>query len=151
VERFTPNQKQENYGYDLPMAYGEVFIRQIAEGLLRWRFGRFISVPDIEDQLAPNNYMYTHSIDLHRRTNYTTPGFRHAGRDQELDAASWGYRSAATPGRGNGNAGARSRKSVPEPGGFREHYAQGSRRDPMRDRRRRLTSDNGQRQRLRLR
>jgi hypothetical protein len=50
-----------NYGYDLPMAYGEVFIPWLAEGLLI-RFGRYISIPDIEAQLAPNNYMYTHSM-----------------------------------------------------------------------------------------
>jgi hypothetical protein len=49
----------QNYGYDVPMAYGEVFIPQVMEGLML-RFGRFISIPDIEAQLAPNNYMYTH-------------------------------------------------------------------------------------------
>ena len=41
-------------GYDLPMAYGEIFIPFVADGLLL-RFGRFISLPDIEAQLAPNN------------------------------------------------------------------------------------------------
>ncbi|WP_164146277.1 outer membrane beta-barrel protein, partial [Serratia marcescens] len=49
-------QRNSPYGYDIPMAYGELFIPQIAEGLLL-RFGRFISLPDIEAQLAPNNYM----------------------------------------------------------------------------------------------
>jgi hypothetical protein len=34
---------------------------QVAEGLLV-RIGRYISIPDIEAQLAPNNYMYTHSM-----------------------------------------------------------------------------------------
>jgi hypothetical protein len=63
-----------NYGYDLPMAYGEVFIPQIAEGLLI-RFGRFISVPDIEAQLAPNNYMYTHSM-TYTFDNYTNTGIQ---------------------------------------------------------------------------
>jgi putative OmpL-like beta-barrel porin-2 len=61
-------------GYDLPMAYGEVFIPQIAEGLLL-RFGRFISVPDIEAQLAPNNYMYTHSM-TYTFDNYTNTGIQ---------------------------------------------------------------------------
>jgi hypothetical protein len=40
-----------------------VFIPQLAEGLLV-RFGRYISIPDIEAQLAPNNYMYSAA---HRR------------------------------------------------------------------------------------
>jgi len=66
--------QNKNYGYDLPMAYGEVFIPQIAEGLLL-RFGRFISVPDIEAQLAPNNYMYTHSM-TYTFDNYTNTGIQ---------------------------------------------------------------------------
>ncbi len=65
------NQNKNN-GYDIPMAYGEVFIPQILEGL-NIRFGRFISVPDIEAQLAPNNYMYTHSL-TYTFDNYTNTG-----------------------------------------------------------------------------
>ena len=34
---------------------------QVAEGL-NIRVGRFISIPGIEAQLAPNNYVYTHSL-----------------------------------------------------------------------------------------
>jgi hypothetical protein len=67
------NQNKNN-GYDLPMAYGEVFIPQLAEGLMI-RFGRFISVPDIEAQLAPNNYMYTHSMS-YTFDNYTNTGIQ---------------------------------------------------------------------------
>jgi hypothetical protein len=63
-----------NNGYDLPMAYGEIFIPQVAEGLLL-RIGRFISVPDIEAQLAPNNYMYTHSM-TYTFDNYTNTGIQ---------------------------------------------------------------------------
>jgi Putative beta-barrel porin-2, OmpL-like. bbp2 len=63
-----------NYGYDMPMAYGEVFIPQLAEGLLV-RFGRYISIPDIEAQLAPNNYMYTHSM-TYTFDNYTNTGLQ---------------------------------------------------------------------------
>jgi hypothetical protein len=66
--------QNSNYGYDLPMAYGEVFIPQLAEGLLL-RFGRFISIPDIEAQLAPNNYMYTHSM-TYTFDNYTNTGLQ---------------------------------------------------------------------------
>jgi hypothetical protein len=59
-------------GYDSPMLYGEVFMPQFAQGLLV-RFGRFISVPDIEAQLAPNNYMYVHSL------SYAFDGFTNTG------------------------------------------------------------------------
>jgi hypothetical protein len=61
-----------NNGYDMPMAYGEVFIPQVMEGLLI-RVGRFISIPDIEAQLAPNNYMYSHSM-TYTFDNYTNTG-----------------------------------------------------------------------------
>jgi hypothetical protein len=61
-------------GYDFPMVYGELYIPQVAEGLLL-RLGRFISVPDIEVQLAPNNYMYTHSM-TYTFDNYTNEGLQ---------------------------------------------------------------------------
>ena len=61
------------YGYDLPMLYAEMFIPQIGEGGLMLRAGRFISVPDIEAQLAPNNYMYSHSM-TYSFDNYTNTG-----------------------------------------------------------------------------
>jgi hypothetical protein len=59
-------------GYDFPMLYGELYIPQVAEGLLI-RAGRYISVPDIEAQLGPNNYMYTHSL-TYTFDNYTNEG-----------------------------------------------------------------------------
>jgi hypothetical protein len=37
------------------------------------RFGRYISIPDIEAQLAPNNYMYSHSM-TYTFDNYTNTG-----------------------------------------------------------------------------
>jgi hypothetical protein len=61
-------------GYDFPMLYGEVYFPQVAEGLLV-RFGRFISLPDIEAQLAPNNYMYSHSL-TYGYDNYTNTGIQ---------------------------------------------------------------------------
>lgn len=60
------------YGYDFPMVYGELYIPQVAEGLL-FRLGRYISIPDIEAQLAPNNYMYSHSM-TYTFDNYTNEG-----------------------------------------------------------------------------
>jgi hypothetical protein len=61
-----------NNGFDIPMAYGEVFVPGVLDGLL-FRFGRYISIPDIEAQLAPNNYMYTHSM-TYTFDNYTNTG-----------------------------------------------------------------------------
>jgi len=65
------NQNANN-GWDMPMAYGEIFIPQVAEGLLI-RIGRYISIPDIEAQLAPNNYMSSHSM-TYTFDNYTNTG-----------------------------------------------------------------------------
>jgi hypothetical protein len=61
-------------GYDFPMLYGELFIPHVADGLML-RLGRCISVPDIEAQLAPNNYMYTHSM-TYTFDNYTNTGLQ---------------------------------------------------------------------------
>ena len=61
-------------GVDAPMVYGELFFPQLAEGLLV-RVGRFISLPDIEAQLAPNNYMYSHSM-AYTFDNYTNTGIQ---------------------------------------------------------------------------
>jgi len=40
----------------MPMIYGELYLPWLAEGVVI-RAGRFITLPDIEAQLAPNNYM----------------------------------------------------------------------------------------------
>jgi hypothetical protein len=53
--------KNHTYGYDVPTFYAELYIPQIAEGM-NVRVGRFLSVPDIETQMAPGNYLYTHSL-----------------------------------------------------------------------------------------
>jgi hypothetical protein len=49
------------YGFDPVLEYVDLYIPQVAAGL-NIRVGRFISVPGIEAQLAPNNYVYTHSL-----------------------------------------------------------------------------------------
>jgi opacity protein-like surface antigen len=59
-------------GYDIPMYYGEVYIPNVLDGLVI-RFGRYISMPDIEAQLAPNNYMYSHSM------TYVVDGYTNQG------------------------------------------------------------------------
>jgi hypothetical protein len=49
------------YGYDPVMAYVDLYYPKVGEGM-DVRIGRYISLPDIEAQLAPNNYTYTHSL-----------------------------------------------------------------------------------------
>jgi hypothetical protein len=68
------NKYNRVYGYDFPMVYGELYIPYVAEGLLI-RVGRYIALPDIEAQLAPNNYMYTHSF-TYGYDNYTNEGIQ---------------------------------------------------------------------------
>ncbi len=63
-----------SYGFDFPMVYGELYIPKIADGLVI-RVGRFIALPDIEAQLAPNNYMYSHSL-TYTYDNYTNTGIQ---------------------------------------------------------------------------
>jgi len=65
-------QKNNVNDYDFPMEYAEVYIPKVAEGLVI-RAGRYISIPDIEAQLAPNNYMYSHSM-AYSFDNYTNEG-----------------------------------------------------------------------------
>ena len=49
------------YGFDPTLEYLDVYIPQVAQGM-NVRVGRFISVPGIEAQLAPNNYIFSHSL-----------------------------------------------------------------------------------------
>ncbi len=49
------------YGYDPVMAYVDLYFPKVAKGM-DVRIGRYISPPDIEAQLAPNNYTYSHSL-----------------------------------------------------------------------------------------
>ena len=46
------------YGFDLVEAYGLVYVPNVAQGMVI-KFGRYISPPDIEAQLAPDNYPCT--------------------------------------------------------------------------------------------
>jgi hypothetical protein len=60
---FSQQLLSENrqYGDDLLMAYTDVYFPKVADGM-NIRVGRYISVPDIEAQLAVNNYDYSHSM-----------------------------------------------------------------------------------------
>jgi hypothetical protein len=64
------NSKQ--YGDDLAMVYLDLYFPHVADGM-NVRIGRYISLPDIEAQLAPNNYTYSHSI-LYTFDAYTQTG-----------------------------------------------------------------------------
>ena len=49
------------YGFDPTLEYIDIYIPQVAQGM-NVRIGRYISVPGIEAQLAPNNYIFSHSL-----------------------------------------------------------------------------------------
>lgn len=49
------------YGYDPVEAYGLIYCPKVAEGMVV-RIGRYLSPPDIEDSLAPDNYVFSHSL-----------------------------------------------------------------------------------------
>lgn len=53
-------QKNRRYGFDPVLEYADLYF-PVKEGL-NIRVGRFLSVPGIEAQLAPNNYNMTHSL-----------------------------------------------------------------------------------------
>jgi Putative beta-barrel porin-2, OmpL-like. bbp2 len=64
--------KNQQYGYDPVMAYADLYFPRLGQGS-DLRIGRYISLPDIEAQLAPNNYSYSHSI-LYTYDCYTQVG-----------------------------------------------------------------------------
>jgi hypothetical protein len=64
------NQNRTNI-FDMPMVYTDLYF-PVIQGL-NIRIGRFISIPDIEAQLAPNNYTFVHSL-TYTWDNYTNSG-----------------------------------------------------------------------------
>ncbi len=64
--------RNHEYGYDPVMYYVDLYFPHVARGL-NVRIGRYISLPDIEAQLAPNNYTYSHSL-LYTVDPYTQTG-----------------------------------------------------------------------------
>jgi Putative beta-barrel porin-2, OmpL-like. bbp2/Carboxypeptidase regulatory-like domain len=86
------------YGYDPVMMYVDLYFPHIGKGT-DVRIGRYISLPDIEAQLAPNNYTYTHSLtytyDCYTQTgiNFTTKLSNHwtvqGGLSGGCEAAPW--------------------------------------------------------------
>ncbi len=49
------------YGFDPILEYADIYFPKVANGM-NLRIGRFISIPGIEAQLTPNNYMFSHSL-----------------------------------------------------------------------------------------
>ena len=68
--------RNHEYGYDPVMFYADIYVPHVAQGM-NIRIGRYISLPDIEAQLAPNNYTYSHSRPVHGRSLYAD---RHRGQ-----------------------------------------------------------------------
>ena len=64
--------KNSQYGFDPVMFYLDGYFPHVGKGMVV-RIGRYISLPDIEAQLAPNNYTYSHSI-LYTYDCYTQLG-----------------------------------------------------------------------------
>lgn len=64
--------KNKEYGDDPVMVYADLYFPHLARGM-DVRIGRYISLPDIEAQLAPNNYTYSHSL-LYTFDCYTQTG-----------------------------------------------------------------------------
>jgi len=60
-------------GYDFPMMYVDLYWPDVLGIPMEMRIGRYISIPDIEAQLAPNNLTYTHSL-TYAWDNYTNTG-----------------------------------------------------------------------------
>jgi hypothetical protein len=49
------------YGFDPALEYVDLYFPRVAAGM-NIRIGRYISIPGIEAQLAPNNYTFSHSL-----------------------------------------------------------------------------------------
>lgn len=103
---FSSQLLRENnlYGYDAVEAFGQLYFPSLAQGMLV-TIGRYISPPDIEAQLAPQNYLVTHSI-MFTFDTYTQTGINAAikfndswtlllGLNSGSDVAPW--TSAAHP------------------------------------------------------
>lgn len=50
-----------SYGFDPALEYVDLYVPKVAQGM-NIRIGRYISIPGIEAQLAPNNYTFSHSL-----------------------------------------------------------------------------------------
>jgi Putative beta-barrel porin-2, OmpL-like. bbp2 len=69
------------YGYDPLQMYVDYYVPWIGQGTM-YRFGRYISPIDIEAQLSPENYLYTHSL-MYTYDPYTFTGLQQITRLNE--------------------------------------------------------------------
>ncbi|MGA9569081.1 MAG: outer membrane beta-barrel protein [Candidatus Acidiferrales bacterium] len=84
--------KNKEYGDDPVMFYADLYFPHVAQGM-DVRIGRYISLPDIEAQLAPNNYTYSHSL-LYTFDCYTQTGINTTTRLNEH----WTVQVGVSPG-----------------------------------------------------
>jgi hypothetical protein len=54
-------KNNRQYGFDPSLEYADIYFPHVAQGM-NLRIGRFISIPGIEAQLSPNNYLFSHSL-----------------------------------------------------------------------------------------
>jgi hypothetical protein len=74
------------------MVYADFYLPHIAQGM-DLRVGRYVSLPDIEAQLAPNNYTYSHSL-LYTFDCYTQTGINTTTRIND----NWTVQVGVSPG-----------------------------------------------------
>jgi hypothetical protein len=74
-------KRNQLYGYDPLQLYFDLFFPNILEGMIL-RVGRYISPIDIEAQLSPENYLYSHSV-MYSVDPYTFTGIQEIFRVNE--------------------------------------------------------------------
>ncbi len=80
------------YGYDPVMFYIDLYFPHVADGMIL-RLGRYVSLPDIEAQLAPNNYTYMHSL------TYTYDCYTQTGANATIKLSNhWTVQAGVSPG-----------------------------------------------------
>ncbi len=72
VLSYQYTEQERLYGFDPVMYYLDLYFPHIFAGE-NVRIGRYISIPDVEAQLAPNNITYSHSL-LYTYDPYTQTG-----------------------------------------------------------------------------
>ena len=108
------------YGFDPVMVYADLYFPHVAQGM-DVRIGRYISLPDIEAQLAPNNYTYSHSL------TYTYDCYTQSGINTTTRLSNhWLFQAGLSAGC----------EAVPGPGPIRSLHSTRVPRIPWKDRRR---------------
>jgi hypothetical protein len=74
-------------GFDPTLEYLDIYLPHVGQGM-NLRLGRFISVPGIEAQLAPNNYVFSHSL-LYAIDPFTDTGLMATVKLGKSENAQW--------------------------------------------------------------